>query len=487
MAETRESAIPSQRVPVWGRTGRAAQAARQGRLREAGPHLALAVLFLLGYGLVELLRYQRFAAPSWDLGIFTEAVKGYAHFGAPTLSIKGPGYNALGDHWSPIVALLAPVWWVWPSPVMLLAAQAALFAWSIGVVSDTTERVLGSRSKGLLIGAAYGLSWGLQRAIDFEFHEIAFAVPLLAVVCRQLLFKRWDRAAWWAMPLVLVKEDMGLTVAAVGVVLLVTARRRSTAAGLVLFGLGFAALTVGVLIPHFNPQHQYDYWAKLPGGTHPQLWQLAIAPFTRLTVWKTCGWLLGIVGFLALRSPLVLLALPTLAWRFASSNSMFWGQDWHYNATLMPILFLALVDAIARLRAGNAGSVLRGFAEGMVPGALAIGAACTVSLPVGVGGLADPGTWSGGQHAAALRDALALVPRGVTVESTMGPLSRLAAADDAYWVGGCKPNPPQYLVLDTEGWNNPPTDLPAYGAAFHPGARFTVVFNRDQVTVLRRQ
>lgn len=253
MAETRESAIPSQRVPVWGRTGRAAQAARQGRLREAGPHLALAVLFLLGYGLVELLRYQRFAAPSWDLGIFTEAVKGYAHFGAPTLSIKGPGYNALGDHWSPIVALLAPVWWVWPSPVMLLAAQAALFAWSIGVVSDTTERVLGSRSKGLLIGAAYGLSWGLQRAIDFEFHEIAFAVPLLAVVCRQLLFKRWDRAAWWAMPLVLVKEDMGLTVAAVGVVLLVTARRRSTAAGLVLFGLGFAALTVGVLIPHFNP------------------------------------------------------------------------------------------------------------------------------------------------------------------------------------------------------------------------------------------
>ncbi|MCC9308659.1 DUF2079 domain-containing protein [Kitasatospora sp. RB6PN24] len=485
MADIRESAIPSQRVPAWGRAGRAVRAAGGGRLREAGPHLALAVLFLLGYSLVELLRYQRFAAPSWDLGIFTQAVKGYAHFGAPILSIKGPGFNALGDHWSPIVALLAPAWWVWPSPAMLLVAQAALFAWSIGVVSDTAERVLGSRSKGLLIGAAYGLSWGLQRAVDFEFHEIAFAVPLLAVVCRQVLVKRWERAAWWALPLVLVKEDMGLTVAALGVVLLVAARRRTTAAVLVMFGLGSAALTIGALIPHFNPQHQYDYWAKLPGGTHPLPWQLLIGPFTRLTVWKTCGWLLGIVGFLALRSPLVLLTLPTLAWRFSSSNPMFWGQDWHYNATLMPILFLALVDAIARLRASHAGPVLRGFAEGMVPGALAIAAACTVSLPVGVGALSDPGTWSGGRHAAALRDALALVPHGVTVESTMGPLSRLAATDDAYWVGGCKPGPPRYLVLDTAGWDNPPTDLPAYGAAFHPGARFTVLFSRDQVTVLR--
>ena len=368
----------------WGRTAGRGPAAR--RARGALPARLNTVL--------AALRYQRFGSPSWDLGIFTEAVKGYAHFHAPVVSIKGPGFNALGDHWSPILALLAPFFWVFPSAMTLLVAQAALFAWSVGVVSDTAARVL-TRNRGLLIGIAYGLSWGLQRAVDAEFHEIAFAVPLLALVGRQLLFGRWERAAWWALPLVLVKEDMGLTVAAVGVVLALTARRWFTAGVLVVFGLGFTALTVFLLIPHFNPQHHFDYWSKLPGGTHPKLWQVLSGPFTRLTVWKTTGWIFGIVGFLALRSPLVVLALPTLAWRFGSSNPMFWGPDWHYNATLMPIVFLALVDAVQRLgRSERPG--LRAFADGMVPAAPAVAVACLVSLPVGFGGLADPAAGAAG-------------------------------------------------------------------------------------------
>src|ERR1051325_1649361 len=57
------------------------------------------------------------------------------------------------------------------------------------------------------------------------------------------------------------------------------------------------------------------------------------------------------VAFLALRSPLALVALPSLALRFISTNSYFWGTSWHYDATVMPILFLAAVDGMARFRA----------------------------------------------------------------------------------------------------------------------------------------
>jgi uncharacterized membrane protein len=46
-------------------------------------------------------------------------------------------------------------------------------------VTRAAGRALG-RGKGLAVGVAYGLSWGLQRAVDFDFHEVAFAVPLLA-------------------------------------------------------------------------------------------------------------------------------------------------------------------------------------------------------------------------------------------------------------------------------------------------------------------
>ncbi|MFI9272572.1 DUF2079 domain-containing protein [Kitasatospora sp. NPDC052896] len=480
MTETEQSVAPGRPVP----TRRDVARDGGGRLVAVRPHLALAVAFFAAYALLALVRYERFGSPSWDLGIFTEAVKGYAHLSAPVVSIKGPGFNALGDHWSPILAALGPVFWLVPSAATLLLAQAALFAWSVGVVSDTAARLL-TRPRGLLIGVAYGLSWGLQRAVDAEFHEIAFAVPLLAVVGRQLLFGRWERAVWWALPLVLVKEDLGLTVAAVGVVLMLAGRRWFAGAALVCFGLAATVLTVLVLIPHFNPQHEFDYWSKLPGGEHPKLWQVLAGPFSRLTVWKTTGWLFGITGFLALRSPLVVLALPTLAWRFGSSNPMFWGPDWHYNATLMPILFLGLVDAVRRC-AASPRPWLRSFADGMVPAAPAIAVACTVSLPVGLGGLADPAAWSGGAHAAALRAAVREIPPGVRVESTISSLAVLAARDDAYWLGGSKPVPPDYLCVDLAGWDGGPTDLPGYAAALHPGSTYEVVFSQQQVVVLHR-
>ena len=43
--------------------------------------------------------------------------------------------------------------------------------------------------------------------------------------------------------------------------------------------------------------------------------------------------------------PVALIAAPSLALRFISTNSYFWGTGWHYNATVMPSVFLAAVGA----------------------------------------------------------------------------------------------------------------------------------------------
>jgi Predicted membrane protein (DUF2079) len=67
--------------------------------------------------------------------------------------------------------------------------------------------------------------------IDFDFHELAFAVPLLAFSLSALVRGRTRAAAAWALPLVFVKEDQGFTVAAIGVVILINAwRARARAA-----------------------------------------------------------------------------------------------------------------------------------------------------------------------------------------------------------------------------------------------------------------
>jgi hypothetical protein len=60
------------------------------------------------------------------------------------------------------------------------------------------------------------------------------------------------------------------------------------------------------------------------------------------------------VLFLALRSPLVLLAVPTLGWRLAGTNILYWLPDFHYDAVLMPILFTAAVHGLRTWTPGPA-------------------------------------------------------------------------------------------------------------------------------------
>ena len=59
-------------------------------------------------------------------------------------------------------------------------------------------------------------------------------------------------------------------------------------------------------------------------------------------------------AFTALGSPVALLALPSLLLRFISPNTAYWGTDFHYDATVMPILFIAAAEAIGRWRRASA-------------------------------------------------------------------------------------------------------------------------------------
>src|SRR5215471_18947518 len=215
-----------QREPGAGRSGPATGERDPGRTGPVAGARApmdpvawvIALATFIAYDTISVFRYLRLDPGSWDLGIFTEYVKQLAYFHAPVVSIRGAGFNLLGDHFQPIVGLLAPVFRVFPTPETLLVAQALLTATSVIPVCRAAQEVLGTwASRG--IGLAYGFSWGLQQMVNFDFHEIAFAVPLLAFSLSALVRRRPRPAILWALPLVFVKEDQGFTVAAIGLVM----------------------------------------------------------------------------------------------------------------------------------------------------------------------------------------------------------------------------------------------------------------------------
>ncbi|MET0317459.1 MAG: DUF2079 domain-containing protein, partial [Rhodococcus fascians] len=268
------------------------------------PVTAFAVLATL-YSLLSVLGHRQLRTSGFDLGIFVQQISSYAEFRAPTSDLLGTGYNTLGDHFSPITALLAPVYRLFPSPETLLIAQAVLFALAVVPLSRWAVREFGTAT-GIAVAFAYGLSWGVQAALNFDFHEIAFAVPLMAMSLVALGNRRWLPALAWALPLVFVKEDMGLTVAVIGslVAFWTTGRTRALGALTAVWGLGWVVLAVKVIIPLLSADDSYGQGSKLPplGSGIADTAHGVVAGDSRAA---TAFLLLAVTAFVALRSPLL--------------------------------------------------------------------------------------------------------------------------------------------------------------------------------------
>ncbi len=116
------------------------------------------------------------------------------------------------------------------------------------------------------VGVVYGLSFGIASAVGFDFHEIAFAVPLLAFSLSALGQGRLGHAAAWALPLVLVKEDLGVTAVAVIGVLIAWRGARRLGIVTAIIGVAATAIEMTVLLPWVNATGSYDYWSKFSDG-----------------------------------------------------------------------------------------------------------------------------------------------------------------------------------------------------------------------------
>jgi hypothetical protein len=172
----------------------------------------------------------------------------------------------------------------------------------------------------------------------------------------------------------------------------------------------------------------------------------------------------------------------------------------------MPIVFLAAIDGMARIRARRserrAGTELHrrgprwlGYALEHYGAAamLAICAALVFQLPLSslqlpLRSLWSPATYSLGPHVAAANKAMALVPNGASVATDLDLLAPLAARTDTYWLGNFGTNPStQYVVFDTYStdWQPPPANVLTFVESI-AHAKYRQIYVSDGVYVFSR-
>jgi uncharacterized membrane protein len=359
------------------RAGRQAAIERVSRPRRAhlvGVGVVTAVIAAI-YSVYSVTLYYTFKTSAYDLTIFDQAVRSYSHFHLGISPLKGvhngfgPNFSVLGDHFSPIIAVLAPLYWIHNSPSTLLVAQAVLFALAIPSLWLFTRRAFGGGRKATIaaycVAVAYGLSWPLIAAVAFDFHEVAFAPVLTAVAIERFQAGRLRTALIALVGLLLVKEDMGLFVAGLGVWLVLSRERMVprqylVALGMIVVGVIWTAAATYLLIPAFGGQGDY-YWAysnlgkNVPGViqhivTHPRSSFLTVIRQGGHRKLRTIRDLLAPFLFLPLLSPIVIAIIPLLLERMLGNKfPNWWGTGFQYNAYLVVALVCAGVDGAARL------------------------------------------------------------------------------------------------------------------------------------------
>lgn len=376
-----------------------------------------AAAFFFLYATVAVRRHVLMRTTGYDLGIFEQAVRAYSQLRSPVVPLRGDHFNLLGDHFHPALAVLAPLYRLWPSPVCLLLAQSALLALAAVPLVRWAHRDLGRRPAHV-VAIGYGLSWGIASAAAFDFHEVALAVPLVSFALEALGRRRWVTAVVWAAPLVLIKEDLGLTLAALGVYVAWKGPRRLgivTAAA----GLLASAIEIKLLLPAFNPAGGYAHGENLAEGSHSSLLTtVAFAPLDALRPDIKAMTLILVFApsaLLALRSPLSLIAVPTLTWRMLSQNGFHWGTAFHYSAVLMPVVLAGFIDTLRQWRGSDHPLTHRHLRASLVT-VLAVTVVMLPSFPLAQ--LAQRATWHTTPHIRAARALLAQIPDGVTVAAS---------------------------------------------------------------------
>lgn len=301
------------------------------------------------------IRHALFQSTAFDLGIFDQAVYLISQ-GQPPIS-SFVGYHILGDHAAFVFYPLALLYKIYESVYWLFAVQAVFLAlgalptWHLARTSGLTAQ------QAVAMAAVYLLYPLVFNVNLFDFHPEVMALPafLTAVWCARL-----GRTGWFCISIILIlgcKAVLSLTVAAMGVWLIVFEKRRLCGAIALCAGVGWFLISSQGIIPFFTAREaqavgRYSYL----GNSVLEIAQnLVLKPglvLSKVFSLNNLGYLIlllaPVVWGLSLQGmkPLVG-AIPCVALNLIADYQPQKDLVHHYSLPALPFLLLAVISSLA--------------------------------------------------------------------------------------------------------------------------------------------
>jgi uncharacterized membrane protein len=330
--------------------------------------VAAVVLYAVVLSALSVSRHESYSSARYDLGNMDQAVWSTAYDGRllATTDESGELTSRLRNHADPLLLLFVPLYWIQPSPIWLLVAQAAVVGLGAWPLFRLCERSLG-RIPGCdpgppaaLFAVAYLFNYGLQSANLFDFHPQTLAGTFLLFALWFMVRRRLWPFVLFAVLAASTKENVALPVAMLGVYAIFGLRRPRWGVPIFAFGAAYFSLLMFLVIPAFNAgessrlvAERYGEVGGSVGGvvetalTDPLLVaRHAFTPEKLAYLFSVAG----SAGLLGLFAPLVLvIPAPEIAINLLSDRPQMVDLSYHYSASIIPFAFLASAAGLANL------------------------------------------------------------------------------------------------------------------------------------------
>lgn len=180
----------------------------------------LIIVYTVVFSYYTILKYNAFRAYAWDLGIFNQAFWTTLHEGKLfhyTVELfVNPSGNFMGSHFSPILFLMLPVYYLHPAPETLLVFQSLILALGALPLYYFTKETLNHRTAAVAFVLAYLIYPPLHGVNWFDFHIQAFLPVLFFSTMYFLKKEKWSLYFVFILLALSVAENVPFTIVFIG-------------------------------------------------------------------------------------------------------------------------------------------------------------------------------------------------------------------------------------------------------------------------------
>lgn len=458
-------------------------------------------LFIIAYvlilGSVSIARHYNFQTQTWDMGIFDQIMWNSAHGRWMQNSIEETS-NHLGVHMSPWLFALVPGYFLFPTPYYLLILQTLGLGLGTIPLYFLGLKILQSRKGALAIAGAYLLYPSLHWINLFDFHSVAFFVPLFLAGFYFMQEGRWRPAIIFLALAASTKENAILVVMFLGLYMVFLPskggflnKKRLAGILIAIFSLTYFIVAIKIVMPYFGGGLlRFDRYAALGATPQEVIKNVFANPVLAVSVIFSGQKLFYLFVLFA---PLVLypllswralfLLLPGLAQNLLTSYGPQFSGQFQYDAILLPGLFIGALYGLRWLRL-KWPAYKNIFVWVLVFASMAMflwrSPVNPITFPYGLFG--DQPIWR------AYRQMVEMVPDGASVAAHTNLVPHLSQRQNIFMLGA-EPFAPDVILIDGASFFgfNGPEGLQAYADYYTATGEYEikVIDNRFGVFIRR--